>query len=85
MHLRNNKELKKVYFNENKNEYFYINYEPDIEIIIPSKKESDLETNTIFENDIKQQQSKIKSIYLDLMLFILTYILIDLLRMKIKV
>ncbi len=90
MLLRNNKELKKVYFNENKNEYFYINYKPDIEIINTSKKDSDLKStiNEIDESakkDIKQEQSKIKSLYLDLMLFVLIYILIDLLRMKIKV
>jgi hypothetical protein len=72
MRLQENKNIKKVYFNEDYNEYYYINYKPDIEII---KNEEEIikieETQKIEENRIREESKKFKDLFLSLLILIL--------------
>ncbi len=65
MRLQENKNIKKVYFNEDYNEYYYINYKPDIEI---NKIEK---TQKIEENRIREESKKFKDLFLSLLIVIL--------------
>lgn len=72
MRLQENKNIKKVYFNEDYNEYYYINYKPDIEIIKNEEEINKIEkTQKIEENRIREESKKFKDLFLSLLIVIL--------------